>query len=870
MSSATQVRNGKGAERLPLRPVQPSPSRSANSKPLLFALAVLFSLAMLLHAGTWMYYVRWSFDEAPVELGFDSNYDLSLHGLHVSAVWASSPAQAAGLRPGDTIVDINGQPLGGSSRVQDEVWLAGHPGQQVDLTVVRPGSPAPVQLRGFFRARAATHTNELRNVAQQLSNSFPVLFLLVGIPVLFMRVDDGNAWLLALLFACFIGAPDLPGSLEFAPAALRGFCFAYRAIFDTLIGPLFYWFFAVFPQRSPIDRRMPWLKWLLLLLVPPVAIPALGTGNPAAPQFLVRLIGKSAARLTRLCFVYSGLILGFVSVVTNAITADSSDARRKLRVLLWGTIAGIGPILLVRLLVDFASWDVPFWIDVGSVIIAFLFPLSFGYAVVKHRVLEIPVLLQRSARYVFVRRGFLVLIVLLAAGADGLFTVSFAHLHIQPLMATSAGVGFGIVLAWVSSPALKRATEGIDRRFFRGAYDVRVILQELAENIRNATGREELASLLELQLTRALHPSFVSVYLRTGKELVQQNSSHRDNQELGAELPELRELARENFPQEAPANGNASLWSRLHADCLVPLAGRDAHLLGLIVLGPRLSEEAYSGEDKALLRSVANQASVALDNIGLAEQMAERLDTERRTQQEMQIAREVQKKLLPQQAPVLKTLDYAGECLQARAVGGDYYDFLDLGPGRVGFVLADVAGKGISAALLMANLQANLRSQYATALEGPARLLRGVNQLFYNNTEENRYATLFFACYDDSQRTLQYINCGHNPPVLLRKNGSIERLPASATVLGLFREWDCEIKIVQLCAGDTLVTFTDGVTEATDPAGEEFTEPRLIECIHEVRDASAENILRSIQARVLQFSPGEQHDDLTLLVMRGK
>lgn len=874
MSSAAQLRNGEATRATPqMRPARLPPGKSPHASRLLFVLAIIFSFAMLLHAGTWMYYVRWSFGEAPVELGFDSNYETSSRGLHVSDVWPNSPAQAAGLKAGDTIVAINGRPLGLSSKVQNEVWLAGHPGQAVELTVIRRDSAAPVRLKGYFRARTPQRNSEVRGLAEELGNSFPVLFLMVGIPVLFMRVRDRDAWLLALLFGCFVGAPGLPGSLQFAPPALQRFCFAYRAIFDSLIGAMFYWFFAVFPQRSPLDRRVPWLKWALLGLVPFMAIPALRTGDPSAPQFVVRLIGAGAARTLCLCYIYSGLLLGLVSVVANALSEVSPDTRRKLRVLLWGTVVGITPILLVSIFVDFTRRNVPFWINTGSVIIAFLFPLSFGYAVVKHRVLEIPVLLQRSARYVFVRRGFLVLIVLLAAGADGLFTFSFSHFHVQPRLAMSISVGFGIALAWVSSPALKRATEGIDRRFFRGAYDVRMILQDLAENIRNATGREQMASLLELQLAQALHPSSVSVYLRTGPDLlVKQNSGeHKNREQLPADLPELRELARQNTPQEAPPNGDGpSLWSMLDADCLVPVVSRDAHLLGIIALGQRLSEEAYSSEDKALLRSVANQASIALENIGLAEQMAERLDAERRTQQEMQIAREVQKKLLPQQAPALRTLEYAGECLQARAVGGDYYDFLDLGPGRVGFVLADVAGKGISAALLMANLQANLRSQYATALEDPARLLRGVNQLFFANTEDNRYATLFFACYDDERRLLQYINCGHNPPVLMRRSGAVERLPATATVLGLFAEWSCELQEVELHPGDMLVAFTDGVTEASGANDEEFGEARLIESVQDGQSRGAEDLLRRIQARVLEFSPGEQQDDLTLLILRGQ
>jgi hypothetical protein len=138
---------------------------------------------------------------------------------------------------------------------------------------------------------------------------------------------------------------------------------------------------------------------------------------------------------------------------------------------------------------------------------------------------------------------------------------------------------------------------------------------------------------------------------------------------------------------------------------------------------------------------------VALENISLAEKMAERMEAERHLAQEMDIARRVQARLLPQRQPKLETQDYVGRCIQARQVGGDYYDFLELRPGRVALVLADIAGKGISGALLMANLQANLRSQYAMALEDPRGLLVSVNRLSYENTTETSYATLSFSEY---------------------------------------------------------------------------------------------------------------------------
>lgn len=247
---------------------------------------------------------------------------------------------------------------------------------------------------------------------------------------------------------------------------------------------------------------------------------------------------------------------------------------------------------------------------------------------------------------------------------------------------------------------------------------------------------------------------------------------------------------------------------------------------------------------------------------------AERLESERRAAQELEIAKRVQARLFPQTLPPIQTLEYAGVCIQARQVGGDYYDVLDLGQQRFALVIGDISGKGIAAALLMANLQANLRSQCAIALDQPQRLLRSVNQLFYQNTTEAAYATLFFAEYDDKARRLRYANCGHLSALLLRKNNAVEKLDSTCTVLGLFREWECSIEERCLFCGDTLVLYTDGITESFNEAGEDFGEQRLVEALRRHRELPSEALIASIIADVQQFSPSEQHDDITLIVAR--
>ncbi len=268
-------------------------------------------------------------------------------------------------------------------------------------------------------------------------------------------------------------------------------------------------------------------------------------------------------------------------------------------------------------------------------------------------------------------------------------------------------------------------------------------------------------------------------------------------------------------------------------------------------------------------------ALVSLDEVSRAIEAkrradAERLESDRRAAHELEIAKEVQLRLFPQTLPSLRTLEYAGVCIQARQVGGDYYDFLGLGRERLGLVLSDISGKGIAAALLMANLQANLRTQYAMALDDPQRFLQSVNQLFYENTADNAYASLFFGEYDDQTRRLLYANCGHLSALLLRSDEGLERLDSTCTVLGLFKDWTCSMAECRLSAGDTLVLYTDGITESFNGAGEEFGEERLIDALRRHHGLPPQALLDAIVEEVRRFSPQEQHDDITLIVAKGR
>jgi serine phosphatase RsbU (regulator of sigma subunit)/uncharacterized glyoxalase superfamily protein PhnB len=248
--------------------------------------------------------------------------------------------------------------------------------------------------------------------------------------------------------------------------------------------------------------------------------------------------------------------------------------------------------------------------------------------------------------------------------------------------------------------------------------------------------------------------------------------------------------------------------------------------------------------------------------------LVEQMEIEQRAAQELEIAKQVQARLFPQRLPVISALDYAGVCVQARSVGGDYYDFLDLGPDRVALVIGDIAGKGMAAALLMANLQANLRSQCVSAMDHLEEFLGSVNRLLFQNTATSSYATLFFAEYDQRLERVRYANCGHLPALILRRNGTLERLEPTCTVVGLFEDWKCCVSESRLDEGDLLALYTDGVTESSDSSDEEFGEVRLIEELRSHRGLPSAELANTIVQKVLHFSAPEQFDDITLIIAK--
>lgn len=297
---------------------------------------------------------------------------------------------------------------------------------------------------------------------------------------------------------------------------------------------------------------------------------------------------------------------------------------------------------------------------------------------------------------------------------------------------------------------------------------------------------------------------------------------------------------------------------------LVPIQ-HQGETTAVLCLGSKMTGQVYQEGDIELLYALGNLAFVSIQNTYLVEEQIEK----ERLEDEMRLAREIQERLLPGNIPVVEGLDIAALALSSREVGGDYYDLVPQGNGSLLLAIADVTGKGVPAALLMANLQACLHTMVPMDLT-MEEFIGHMNRVICNNTSSDKFITAFTGIYLPRSRRFEYVNAGHNPPMLLRACGEMELLETGGLLLGVMKDMPYERGSVVLSPGDILMSFTDGVTEAMSKEGEEFHEDRLEAILRENQDCSAQEILDIVRQAIIDFtgSVTQLSDDLTMIVIK--
>ena len=306
------------------------------------------------------------------------------------------------------------------------------------------------------------------------------------------------------------------------------------------------------------------------------------------------------------------------------------------------------------------------------------------------------------------------------------------------------------------------------------------------------------------------------------------------------------------------------LVKKLNLELLVPLRWRN-ETLGMVLLGEKLTGTEFTSEDVTLLNNLGSQMGVSLQNALL---LRDRVRVAR-IEEELSLAHQIQQTFLKSDFPSLPRCEVHAVNLPSRQVGGDYYDVVPVPDGSFLVAIADVAGKGVPAALLSSMLQASLRTQ-ARSVESPAEILRNINTLVYRSTAVHQFATFFLARVSGDGRRMTFANAGHNWPALLRRDGSREWLQTGGTILGIMEDVAMEEATFDLTPGDLLVFYTDGISEATNEDGELFSEERLVEFVQGLPpllnpESIAVSILREVERHL---GPLEAQDDRTLVVLR--
>lgn len=795
-------------------------------------------------------------------------------------------AKAAGLAAGDRIEQLNGADYSGLAQ-WDTILAESHPGDILDVGYTRPnGSTGMATL-------TLAHNGALRGRLPVLgfwrdffiTGLLTLVCLLTGYWVVFTRPADRNAWLMLVLLtfpSCvFINSGLATGAGLF----LREFW--YRT--GQLAGaPALLLFGVYFPERSRIDARVPWAKWILMavfglslaILYPAMYMDYYGGGDG---RWLTRAsdLASAVVSLLNLLFIFLFVVL----TLDKLRSASTQDARRRLRVLLTGMSVGVGSLLLIFIVLPHygVTSAQPRWYFVRYLGAAgfMLAPLTLAYVVVVQRAMDVRVLLRTGTRYALARASLWVLqIALLVVIGFRLFLPMIERRQPQPSDVWAAVIFLGLILS-LRFGVSNRLQQWLDRRFFREAYNAEVMLNELSDEVRRFTETQPLLETVAKRICETLHIRQIAMLLRHGDAFYVEEAvgvAADGTLMLPAQASSIRHLSNSSEParlyREDPdawylmaGTAERRALDVLNAELLLPLPGRN-RLMGVMALGPKRSEAAWSRTDLQVLTTVARQTGLALEVSELAHSLAAEAAQRERVNREMEIAREVQERLFPQQMPALTGASVAGACRAALGVGGDYYDVILLEDGRIGLAVGDVSGKGISAALLMASLRASLRG---VTLDNPrdfAKLMHKVNVLVYEASASNRYATFFFAAFDPVTRKLDCVNAGHNPPVLLR-NGNVIRLEADGPVVGLLPFAPYTEQSLTLEPGDLLVLYTDGISEAMTHQDEEWGEERMIAAALKLREKSAEEILQSIFAEADAFTAGApQHDDMTLLVLK--
>ncbi len=632
-------------------------------------------------------------------------------------------------------------------------------------------------------------------------------------------------------------------------------------VFSVFSSPLWLKLMLLFPRRNPGYTKHR-LLYNLLIFTPVLLFAFITYGNNESSQLIPGLILETLL-----------LGLGYTLLIRTFRNTSVKLEKRQIRLVMLGAAPGllIYTLFLWAFVItpeSFLMAPVVYRILLTNIIFLLVLgvPVCLGIAIGKYKLLHVEGKLKRGTRFVSVNIALLVVFVIFLWVVGDLVLKNIGVSSQTPILI------LGIVLAFFFMSLQRRIRLLIEEHFYPERAKLRTLLRDFLASSMVRTESETFWQELEEKLAAGLSAEKIYPVLRL-----------KDKGFFNIDLDEpapftvgddfVRRLELKDNPllfDELVASGKMFLsteqrdwFIQRKSAILLPLVTTSG-LLGFLVISSKTNGEDFTSEELELLQSFSTQTALVAENLEL---LGEKLEKEK-LEEQLRVARDIQQGLLPHKIPEIEGIEIAALIKFCLDVAGDYYDVIHLDDGRVVLSIGDVSGKGVGAALLMANLQASLRTTQAMGARLYESAVR-INNLVFENTPAEMFITFFMICIDPVKKCMRFVNAGHNPPLLLKADGRMEILSTGGLLFGVVEDTQYEEGEIQLNSGDMIMMYTDGVSEAMNSTDEEFGEKKLADISVDNMTMPLDELLALIEKEVSIFHGSDEYaDDFTLLAAR--
>ncbi len=772
--------------------------------------------------------------------------------IEIRGVTNGGVADSAGLKDGDILLKINNKSFVDGNDAQEYI-------NKVDdirtiYTVLRNNTE--LKLSVVLRDRTI--------VVPIIMYMAAFVFLFVGFTIIMnnpLHRISHIYYYLSYFFFLFLAFHSTGQTVEpFARISIY-----IKFVTNALLPPIVFHFFTVFPKRVFFFRKSPKLIWLFY--IPSVTYMALTE---------LRLV--SSGRYNTISFVIY-FILSLILLIFNYIRTEKGGDRKPLKIILFGTVFGLGTLISLLLFQSPLMEHLGLWIVSAALAAMSLLPLSFGYAVMKYSLMDAGIVIKKSIVYSLTTGIFISLYLILTLSIGDYFTYALGieRRIFYPLIIIIIGFSF--------HPVRLRIQELMDRKFNKKQYNYERTLLQLSKDIQTQIDLESMAENLSSKLKTILQTEFMAIMIEDNNHNYKPISGRKifdgkfENLLCGPSSSIRKYLSNSCSHLDLNMAENMVDDNSIREDeikklrecgltLIIPIC-RGNHLSGFLIFGNKISGDHYSSVDINLLNTIASQAAIAIEN----GKMHKNALKHQKIEEEIKIAKSIQEDLLPREAPNMKGLEISGISIPAREVGGDYFDYIRKDIDKLLIFVGDVSGKGIAASLYMSKVQGMIQIA-GSFFNSPKRILTEVNKKIIEKIEKRSFITMLAILIDTKTGLATMSRAGHNSLIVKNRDKNEAGIfKPSGIGLGIVDGDSFASKLEEMKIpfkkGDFFVLYSDGLTEAMNRENRMFGEESVLSIINNGKYSNPEELRDLLLKKVRKFRNGaEQNDDITLVIVK--